>query len=115
METFLADLAHSLRLFRRAPGFTAAAVAALALGIGANTAIFSVVDAVMLKPVPFPDPDRLVMFVNAGPQGEFPAPRPPSSRTGASRPTSRRTSPPSAATSSTTRAARHPSSCVRRK
>ncbi len=76
METFLADLAHSLRLFRRAPGFTCAAVAALALGIGANTAIFSVVDAVLLKPVPFPDPDRLVMFVNAGPQGEFPGASP---------------------------------------
>jgi len=76
VETFLADLAHSLRLFRRAPGFTCAAVAALALGIGANTAIFSVVDAVLLKPVPFPDPDRLVMFVNAGPQGEFPGASP---------------------------------------
>jgi predicted permease len=76
VETFFGDLVHSLRLFRRAPGFTIAAVAALALGIGANTAIFSVVNAVLLKPVPFPDPDRLVMFMNTGPQGEFPGASP---------------------------------------
>ena len=69
MEAFFRDLKHSLRMFRQTPSFTIAAVAALALGIGANTAIFSVVNAVLLKPVPFPDPDRFLMFMNTSPQG----------------------------------------------
>ena len=76
MDTFLQDLRHSLRMFWQSRGFTAAAVAALALGIGANTAIFSVVDAVLLRPVPFPDPDRVVLFMNTGPQGSNPAASP---------------------------------------
>src|SRR5512133_933839 len=76
MESFVQDLRHSLRIFRQHPGFTAAAVAALTLGIGANTAIFSVVNAVLLKPAPFPDGDRIILFLNTSPQGSGPGASP---------------------------------------
>ena len=72
METLFQDLKHSLRMFRENPGFSVTAVAALALGIGVNVAIFSVVNAVLLKPVPFPDPDSLVLLMNTSPQGQGP-------------------------------------------
>lgn len=58
------DLRHSLRLLWKAPGFTAVAILSLALGIGANTAIFSIIDAVMLKMLPVGDPARLVAVVD---------------------------------------------------
>jgi putative ABC transport system permease protein len=72
VDTFLRDLTHALRGYRQSPGFTLTALATLALGIGANTAVFSVVNAVLLKPIPFPDPDRIVVFMNTYPEGSDP-------------------------------------------
>jgi predicted permease len=71
MADLFTDARHAIRAFLKSPGFTLAAVAALALGIGANTAIFSIVNAVLLKPIAFPDPDRMVIFQNTSPQGSF--------------------------------------------
>jgi predicted permease len=69
MSTFFADLTYAFRTLRSNVGFTTVAVAALALGIGANTAIFTVVDGVMLAPLPYPQPDRLVRLGRKYPSG----------------------------------------------
>jgi putative ABC transport system permease protein len=69
MSDFWDNFKHAVRMFRTNPGFTFAAIAALALGIGINTAIFTVVDTVLLKPLTYPDADRLVRFLITSPQG----------------------------------------------
>jgi predicted permease len=69
MNELWKDVKHALRLFVKGPGFTLAAVAALALGIGANTAIFTVVNTVLLKPLTYPDADRIVQILLTGPAG----------------------------------------------
>ena len=65
------DLKHAFRMLARNPGYTLAAVAALALGIGANTAIFSVINTVLLNPLTYPDPDRIVQLMNTTPNGTY--------------------------------------------
>jgi hypothetical protein len=60
MESFARDIRYALRVFSRSPGFTAAAVLAMALGVGGSSAIFSVLDSVVLRPLSAPEPDRLL-------------------------------------------------------
>src|SRR5882762_7791659 len=66
------DLRFALRSLGRAPGFTAVALLVIAAGIGLNTAVFSVVDAVLLKPLTYPDPQALVQLVTTSNQGPIP-------------------------------------------
>ena len=69
-QTLAQDLRFAIRQARRAPGFTAIAALTLALGIGATTAIFSVVAGILLKPLPFPEPQRIVQLWEVSPRGE---------------------------------------------
>ncbi|HXP59308.1 MAG TPA: ABC transporter permease, partial [Dongiaceae bacterium] len=71
LETTLRDLRFGIRSLCRTPGFTIIALATIAVGIGANTAIFSFVDAVLIKPVPFPEVDRMVALGERDPKGNY--------------------------------------------
>ena len=71
MEHFIQDLKYGARTLIRQPGFALTAVLALALGIGANTAVFSVVYAVLLKPLPYPKPDALIYVHDTYPAVTF--------------------------------------------
>jgi putative ABC transport system permease protein len=72
MELILRDLNQALRSSIRSPGFTATAIAAVAIGIGANTAIFSVVNAVLLRPIRAPEPNRVISFLSTSKEGSSP-------------------------------------------
>src|SRR5580700_5356204 len=67
MRTLAKDVAYAVRMLAKSPGFTLAAILSLAIGIGANTAIFSIVDGLLLRPLPYEDARRLVILWNRSP------------------------------------------------
>ena len=72
LEDAQRDFRFALRSLAKVPSFAVIAVLVIAVGIGANTAVFSVINTVLLKPLSYPDPQSLVMLMNTGPQGSFP-------------------------------------------
>ena len=72
MRTFMSDVRHALRVFVNTPSYALAVTAVLALGIGATTAIFSIVNAVLLRPLPYEQPERMVRLFHIPPQSTFP-------------------------------------------
>ena len=76
MERLFEDLKYALRSLYKSPGFSATAILAMAIGIGANTAMFSLVNAILLRSLPFPDPDKIAVLMNTAPGGSTPPCRP---------------------------------------